>query len=96
MIDAGNSAWRMTATALVLFMTLPGLALFFGGLVWAENVLSDLMRCFAWIVTTLLWPLVVSFIIAKIVQAVAGLRVSAETEQQGLDVSLHGERAYIM
>jgi ammonium transporter, Amt family len=96
MIDAGNTAWLITATALVLFMTLPGLALFYRGLVRAENLLSVLMQCFAGIAATLLWLLVVSFIIAKVVQAVAGLRVSAETEQQGLDVSLHGERAYNM
>ena len=46
MIDAGNTAWLITATALVLFMTLPGLALFYGGLVRAENLLSVLMHCF--------------------------------------------------
>jgi Amt family ammonium transporter len=45
---------------------------------------------------TLLWSFVVTFVIAKIVQAVAGLRVSAETEEQGLDLRLHGERAYNM
>ena len=47
MIDTGNTAWLLTATALVLFMTLPGLALFYGGLVRAENLLSVLMQCFA-------------------------------------------------
>ena len=47
MIDPGNTAWLITATALVLFMTLPGLALFYGGLVRAENLLSVLMQCFA-------------------------------------------------
>jgi len=47
MIDAANTAWLITATALVLFMTLPGLALFYGGLVRAENLLSVLMQCFA-------------------------------------------------
>ena len=47
MIDTGNTAWLITATALVLFMTLPGLALFYGGLVRAENLLSVLMQCFA-------------------------------------------------
>ena len=46
MIDTGNTAWLITATALVLFMTLPGLALFYGGLVRAENLLSVLMQCF--------------------------------------------------
>ncbi len=46
-INAANTAWVLTATALVLFMTLPGLALFYGGLVRSKNVLSVLMQCFA-------------------------------------------------
>ena len=45
MLDTGNTAWIITATALVLFMTLPGLALFYGGLVRKKNVLSVLMQC---------------------------------------------------
>ena len=45
MIDTGNTAWIITATALVLVMTLPGLALFYGGLVRKKNVLSVLMQC---------------------------------------------------
>lgn len=45
--DSGDTAWMLTATALVLFMTLPGLALFYSGLVRAKNVLSVLMQCFA-------------------------------------------------
>ncbi len=44
--DGAATAWILTATALVLFMTLPGLALFYGGLVRAQNVLSVLMHCF--------------------------------------------------
>lgn len=44
-IEKGDVAWMMTATALVLFMTLPGLALFYGGLVRAKNMLSVLMQC---------------------------------------------------
>lgn len=46
-LDSGDTAWMLTATVLVLFMTLPGLALFYGGLVRAQNVLSVLMHCFA-------------------------------------------------
>jgi len=46
-LSAGNTAWMLTATVLVLFMTLPGLALFYGGLVRAQNFLSVLMHCFA-------------------------------------------------
>ena len=44
-MDSGNTAWILTSTALVLFMTLPGLALFYGGLVRSKNVLSVLMQC---------------------------------------------------
>ena len=46
-LNTGNSAWILTSTALVLFMTLPGLAMFYGGLVRSKNVLSILMQCFA-------------------------------------------------
>lgn len=46
-IDSGNTAWILTSTALVLFMTLPGLSLFYAGLVRSKNVLSVLMQCFA-------------------------------------------------
>lgn len=55
-IDSGDTAWMIVATALVLFMTLPGLALFYGGLVRSKNVLSILMQCFAIAaVMTVLW-----------------------------------------
>lgn len=46
-LDSGNTAWILTSTALVLFMTIPGLALFYGGLVRTKNVLSVLMQCLA-------------------------------------------------
>ena len=46
-ISAADTSWLLTATALVLFMTLPGLSLFYGGLVRVRNVLSVLMQCFA-------------------------------------------------
>jgi Amt family ammonium transporter len=46
-LDTGDTAWILVSTALVLFMTLPGLALFYSGLVRAKNVLSVLMQCFA-------------------------------------------------
>ncbi|TMV84252.1 ammonium transporter [Thioclava sp. BHET1] len=44
-IDAGDTAWMMTSSLLVLFMTMPGLALFYGGLVRSKNMLSVLMQC---------------------------------------------------
>ncbi len=55
-IDSGDTAWMIVATALVLFMTLPGLALFYGGLVRSKNVLSVLVQCFALCgIMSLLW-----------------------------------------
>jgi len=46
-LNMANTAWMLTASVLVLFMTIPGLALFYGGLVRTKNVLSILMQCFA-------------------------------------------------
>ena len=55
-LDSGDGAWLLTSTALVLFMTIPGLALFYGGLVRSKNALSVLMQCFTLTcVTSLLW-----------------------------------------
>jgi Amt family ammonium transporter len=55
-LDTGDTAWMLTATALVLFMTIPGLALFYGGMVRKKNVLSVLMQCFAiTCLMTILW-----------------------------------------
>jgi len=58
-LNGANTAWVLTSTALVLFMTLPGLALFYGGLVRTRNVLSVLMQCFSIaVVVSVLWLLV--------------------------------------
>ena len=55
-LDTGDTGWLLTATALVLFMTLPGLSLFYAGLVGARNVLSTLMQCFSIAcLATVLW-----------------------------------------
>jgi len=55
-LDAANTAWMLTSSVLVLFMTLPGLALFYAGLVRMKNVLSVLMQCFAiTCIVTLAW-----------------------------------------
>ncbi|MBF0627277.1 MAG: ammonium transporter [Magnetococcales bacterium] len=55
-LNMANTGWLLTATALVLFMTLPGLALFYGGLVRTKNVLSIFMQCFAiTCVVSVLW-----------------------------------------
>ena len=57
--NGANTAWILTSTALVLFMTLPGLALFYGGLVRSKNVLSVLMQCFAIAaIVSVLWLIV--------------------------------------
>jgi ammonium transporter, Amt family len=63
----GHNAWMMTSAALVLFMTLPGLALFYGGLVRRKNVLSVLAQCLgiAGLVTILWWAVGYSFVFAK-------------------------------
>jgi Amt family ammonium transporter len=63
-LDPANTAWMITASVLVLFMTLPGLALFYAGLVRTKNVLSVLMQCFAiTCLVTLAW-LVIGYSIA--------------------------------
>jgi Amt family ammonium transporter len=55
-LNSGDTAWMMTATALVLFMTIPGLSLFYAGMVRSKNVLSVLMQCFAITsLMTILW-----------------------------------------
>jgi Amt family ammonium transporter len=55
-LDTGDTAWMLTSTALVLLMTIPGLALFYGGMVRKKNVLAITMQCFAiTCITTVLW-----------------------------------------
>jgi Amt family ammonium transporter len=59
-LNSGNTAWMLTATALVLFMTIPGLSLFYAGMVRAKNALSVMMQCFAiTCLITILWSLYV-------------------------------------
>ncbi|CAG4888098.1 ammonium transporter [Paraburkholderia gardini] len=58
-INSGDTAWMLTSTALVLFMTIPGLALFYGGMVRKKNVLATLMQSFAiTCVVTIVWTVV--------------------------------------
>jgi Amt family ammonium transporter len=58
-IDTGDTAWMLTSSALVLMMTAPGLALFYGGLVRRKNVLATMMHCFILMaVVTVLWAIV--------------------------------------
>ena len=72
----GYNAWMMTCAALVLFMTLPGLALFYGGLVRAKNVLSVLAQCFgiAGLVTILWWTLGYSLVFSRGSAFIGGLK----------------------
>ena len=58
-INTGDTAWMLTSTALVLMMTIPGLALFYGGMVRKKNVLTIVMQCFAiTCIVTVLWMVV--------------------------------------
>lgn len=57
-LNSGDTAWMLTSSVLVLFMTIPGLSLFYAGLVRAKNVLSVMMQCFAiTCLITILWTL---------------------------------------
>ncbi|MBK8509830.1 MAG: ammonium transporter [Candidatus Competibacteraceae bacterium] len=57
-LNSGDTAWMLTSTALVLFMTIPGLSLFYAGMVRAKNVLSVMMQCFAiTALMTVLWTI---------------------------------------
>ncbi|MET5021568.1 ammonia channel protein, partial [Burkholderia pseudomallei] len=59
-INSGDTAWMLTSTALVLLMTIPGLALFYGGMVRKKNVLATVMQSFAiTALITVLWTVVV-------------------------------------
>src|SRR5262245_13814416 len=71
----GHNGWMMTSSALVLFMTLPGLALFYGGLVRRKNVLSVLAQCFgtAGLVTIIWWAVGYSLAFAKGTSIYGGL-----------------------
>lgn len=77
-LDTGDTAWILTSTALVLFMTIPGLALFYGGLVRTKNVLSVLMQCLALTgLMTILWLAFgysLAFDTTGMVEGEAGLR----------------------
>jgi len=72
----GHNAWMMTSSALVLFMTLPGLALFYGGLVRKKNVLSVLAQCFGitGLVTILWWAVGYSLVFANGTPFLGGLK----------------------
>src|SRR5216110_2972041 len=74
----GHNAWMMTCAALVLFMTLPGLALFYGGLVRAKNVLSVLAQCLgiAGLVTILWWAVGYSLVFSRGSPVIGGFKLA--------------------
>jgi Amt family ammonium transporter len=76
----GHNAWMMTSSALVLFMTLPGLALFYGGLVRRKNVLSVLAQCLgiAGLVTIIWWAFGYSFVFGKSFSTAQGRDLRAQ------------------
>jgi len=88
-----HNAWMMTCAALVLFMTLPGLALFYGGLVRAKNVLSILAQCLgiAGLVTILWWVLGYSLVFSHGSPFIGGLKFAF---LRGVDAHPNGDYSY--
>src|SRR5437899_2675341 len=89
----GHNAWMMTCAALVLFMTLPGLALFYGGLVRAKNVLSVLAQCLgiAGLVTILWWAAGYSLVFSHGSPFIGGLKFAF---LHGVDARPNGDYSY--
>jgi len=89
----GHNGWMMTASALVLFMTLPGLALFYGGLVRQKNVLSVLAQCLgiAGLVAILWWAVGYSLVFSRGSPIIGGLKFSF---LQGVDSKPNGDYSY--
>ena len=89
----GHNAWMMTASALVLFMTLPGLALFYGGLVRQKNVLSILAQCLgiAGLVAILWWAVGYSLVFSRGSPFIGGLKFAFF---RGVDAKPNGDYSY--
>ena len=89
----GHNGWMMTASALVLFMTLPGLALFYGGLVRQKNVLSILAQCLgiAGLVAILWWALGYSLVFSRGSPFLGGLKFAF---LRGVDAKPNGDYSY--
>ncbi len=89
----GHNGWMMTATALVLFMTLPGLALFYGGLVRQKNVLSVLAQCLgiAGLVAILWWAVGYSLVFSRGSPFIGGLKFAF---LRGVDAQPNGDYSY--
>ena len=78
-IDSGDTAWMIVATALVLLMTLPGLALLYAGMVRVKNALSVLMQCFA--IAALVSVLWVAYGYSLAFDDTGGARSSADSKR---------------
>jgi len=89
----GHNGWMMTSSALVLFMTLPGLALFYGGLVRQKNVLSILAQCLgiAGLVAILWWAVGYSLVFSRGSPILGGLKFSF---LRGVDAKPNGDYSY--
>ena len=89
----GHNGWMMTASALVLFMTLPGLALFYGGLVRQKNVLSVLAQCLgiAGLVAILWWAIGYSLVFSRGSPVIGGLKFAF---LRGVDAKPNGDYSY--
>ncbi len=89
----GHNGWMMTASALVLFMTLPGLALFYGGLVRQKNVLSVLAQCLgiAGLVAILWWAVGYSLVFSRGSPFIGGLKFAF---LRGVDAQPNGDYSY--
>jgi ammonium transporter, Amt family len=89
----GHNGWMMTASALVLFMTLPGLALFYGGLVRQKNVLSILAQCLgiAGLVAILWWAVGYSLVFSRGSPVIGGLKFAF---LNGVDAKPNGDYSY--
>jgi len=89
----GHNGWMMTASALVLFMTLPGLALFYGGLVRQKNVLSVLAQCLgiAGLVAILWWAVGYSLVFGRGCPVIGGLKFAF---LRGVDSQPNGDYSY--
>ena len=85
-LDSGDTAWMLVATALVLFMTIPGLSLFYAGLVRSKNVLSVLMQCFAiTAMASVLWAVIGYSLAFNAPEAQASEGINIYTFVGGLD-----------
>jgi len=89
----GHNGWMMTASALVLFMTLPGLALFYGGLVRQKNVLSVLAQCLgiAGLVAIIWWAVGYSLVFSRGSPFIGGLKFAF---LRGVDAQPNGDYSY--